>query len=153
MAFSTTEEIRASNDKLASEVDISDVVITDRISEADDTIIVDLSSKYSETTLTSLGSTCKVLNLLSRWKSVELTLSRIFGAARQVDQVSDVDYWRKKYDTLIKRILSEEISLSSEDPSVDPVNKPVITSSLYRKKLFPTKGIEDFEEGSVDDQW
>lgn len=152
MAFCTADQVRACNDKLEVVADIADSVIENRIAEADNTIYVDLSSLYSEAALTALGSSNKVLNLLSTWKSVELSLSRLFGAARQVDQVSDIDYWRKKYDALITRILKNEITLTTTS-GVEPINKPVITSSSYTKKLFPTKGISDFEEGSVDDEY
>ena len=113
---------------------------------------VDLSGLYTEAELTALGSSNKTLNLLSKWKAVELCLSRLFGAVRQVDQVSDIDYWRKKYDDLIQRVLDSEITLTTSS-GVEPVNKPVITSSTYRKKLFPTKGISDFEEGTVNDEY
>jgi len=131
---------------------MSDSDIENRIAEADDTIYVDLSSLFTEAELAALGSSNKALNLLSTWKSVELCLSRLFGAARQADQVSDVDYWRKKYDGLIGRILSGEITLT-ETSGVGPTGKPVLTSSSYRKKIFPTKGVADFEEGDVDDEY
>lgn len=145
--FSTIEQIRATNDKFTDE-DISDAVIEDRIIEADKTIIVDLSAKYTQAELETLGASNYALNLLSTWKAAELCLSRLFGAARQVDQVSDIDYWRKKYDALIEKILNDEITLSD---STGAINKPIITSS--RLKLFPTKGISGFEEGSVDDEY
>lgn len=147
----TADQVRACNDKLSSASDISDVVIEDRICEADNTIIVDLSPLYSETEITTLGQTNKTLNLLSTWKSVELCLARLFGAARQVDQVSDIDYWRKKYETLLDKVLSGEVQITSS--GVEPANKPIVTSSTYRLKLFPTKGISDFEQGSIDDEF
>jgi len=150
MAFSTAAEVRACNDKLAREADVSDTVIEDRIAEADDTIYVDLSGIATEAELTALGATNKVLNLLSTWKSVELCLARLFGDARQADQVSDVSYWKAKYNDLLNRVISGDISLSA---TTSPVATPVITSSTYRKKLFPTKGIADFDEGSIDDEF
>jgi hypothetical protein len=152
MAFSTIAQVRACNDKLELTADVADANITDRIAEADDTIYVDLSGMFTEAQLTTLGSSNKTLNLLSKWKATELVLSRAFGAARQADAVSDVDYWRKKYDDLIQRVLNGEITLTTSS-GVEPTNKPVITSSTYRKKLFPAKGIADFEEGTVDDQY
>ena len=152
MAFCTIAQVRACNDKLESTDDVADANITDRIAEADDTIYVDLSGLFTEAELTALGASNKTLNLLSKWKAVELTISRAFGAARQADTVSDVDYWRKKYDDLLQRILDGEITLTTSS-GVEPTNKPVITGSTYRKKLFPTKGIADFEEGAVDDEY
>jgi len=151
MAFCTADQVRACNDKLIED-DISDLVVVDRIGEADDTIYVDLSALYTEAELTALGASNKTLNLLSKWKAVELSLSRLFGAARQADQVSDVDYWRKKYDVLLQRILNSEITLTTSS-GVEPMNKPIITSSAYRKKLFPTKGLDDFEQGAIDDEY
>lgn len=150
MAYCTASQVRASNTKLSSSDDISDAEIEDRIAEADATIIVDLSGMLTEAEITSLGATNKVINLLSRWKSVELSLSYLYGAARQADQVSDVDYWRKKYDNLLARIISGEIILSATESAV---NTPQITPATYRKKLFPRKGIPDFEEGYVDDEF
>ncbi len=152
MAFCTIAQVRACNDKLESTDDVADANITDRISEADDTIYVDLSGSFTEAELTALGSSNKTLNLLGKWKAVELTLSRAFGAARQVDTISDIDYWRKKYDDLLAKVLNGEITLTTST-GVEPTNKPVITSSTYRKKLFPTKGVPNFEEGSVDDEY
>jgi len=147
--YCTADQVRAANDKLTIE-DISDSTIEDRIGEADKTIKVDLSGKYTSTVLDALDSSNKVVNLLSVWKSVELCLARLFGAARQVDQISDIDYWRKKYDALLQKILQDEIVLTSTSGTK---NKPVITSATYRKKLFPTKGLANFEQGSVDDEY
>ncbi len=149
MAFCTEDQVRACNDKLTS-TDIDDTVVENRITEADSTIIVDLSGVASETELLALGAANKVLNLLSTWKSVELCLVRLFGDARQADQVSDVTYWRAKYNDLVKRLISGDISLST---TTSPVSVPIATSSTHRKKLFPTKGIADFEQGSVDDEY
>ncbi len=152
MAFSTADQIRATNEKLNDSSLVSDALIINRITEADSTIIVDLSPIYSETDLLSLGSSNKFLNLLSTWKSAELVLARIYGTTRQVDQVSDVDYWRKKYDNLIDKIIDGTITLTSET-SIEPVDTPIITGSSYRLKLFPTKGIDGFEEESVSDEF
>lgn len=152
MAFCTAEQVRACNVKLESVTDTPDTMIESRIAEADDTITVDLSSMYSASELTAFGSDNKMLNLLSRWKTAELLLAQLYGATRNVDEVSDVDYWRKKYDSLIKRILNNEVMVSEGVTADNPVNKPVITETAYRKKLFPRKGLADFEEGEVDDR-
>lgn len=152
MAFSTASQVRATNDKLENVSDISDLVISDRITEADSTIIVDLSPLYSEADLLSLGSANKTLNLLSTWKAAEILLARIYGTTRQVDQVSDVDYWRKKYTDLLNRVLSGEIALFSSTVE-EARNTPSITGSSHRLKLFPTKGIDGFEQGSIDDEF
>ncbi len=152
MAFCTAEQVRACNVKLESETDAPDTMIESRIGEADDTLTVDLSSMYSASELEALGSGNKTLNLLSRWKAAELLLAGLYGATRNVDQVSDVDYWRKKYDGLLKRILSSEVTLSEGVTADNPVNKPIITETAYRKKLFPRKGMADFEEGEIDDR-
>jgi hypothetical protein len=152
MAFCTAEQVRACNVKLESEKDAPDTMIESRIAEADDTLTVDLSSMYSASELVAFGSDNKMLNLLSRWKAAELLLAQLYGATRNVDEVSDVDYWRKKYDSLIKRILNNEVMVSEGVTADNPVNKPVITETAYRKKLFPRKGLADFEEGEIDDR-
>jgi len=149
MAFSTPAQVRASTDKLLNETDVTALTLTGRIAEADKIIIVDLSSLYSQSQLEDLGSANLTLNLLSVYKSVELTLSKLYGAARQADEISDIDYWRKMYDALLKKIMNGEISLTGG--TTVPVDIPVMTPSRYRKKLFPYKGLVGIEEGRVTD--
>jgi hypothetical protein len=150
MSFSTIAQVRACNEKLSDDTEVLDALVTDRISESDSTVIVDLSSLYDESDLLSLGSSNKVLNLLSTWKACELTLARLYGATRKVDEISDIQYWGGKYDKLLKKVINSEITLSETS---DLVSAPVITSSANRLKIFPRKGIEDFEEGFVDDEY
>lgn len=144
MSFCTQEQVRNCNKKLRKETEVATADIQDRISEADDTVIVDLSSMFSEAELLALGASSKSLNLLSKWKAVELTLAFVYGAAREVDTISDVDYWRIKYNALLKKVLNG-VTLVEADTDTSPINYPKIGPSVSgNAKFYPRKGVEGF---------
>lgn len=107
MAYSTIAQLRA-NIKGATTTNIDDATVTDRIANADDEIEAALSSVID---FTLIVTTPVFLNMLSQWKTCELCLAYLHGAKREAMTVSDVDYWMKKYNDLIAKILNGEIPL------------------------------------------
>jgi hypothetical protein len=141
--YCTAQEVRDTNDKIRLTADISDAVIEGRITLADKMVVSDLSRIYTEAELDAMTST--TLNLLSLYKSAELTLVKLFGAKRQADEVSDIQYWQTKYDRLLADVLSRKVLLDDA-----PINYPVVTPTA-RIKIFPRKGLPGIEEGYEDD--
>ena len=148
--FCTIEQVRNSSDKILDVVDVPDETIEGRIEHAEKIIIVNLSRLKSSAELRVLGASSTVLNLLAIYKSVELVLTKLYGAARQADQVSDIDYWKKKYNELLGSVLAGDVFLDEGDRV--PVNKPVATPKWYKQKqLFRRKGIPGTGEGYIDE--
>jgi hypothetical protein len=143
MAYCTAGEVRGFNNAIKKEIDLSDEEIEGRITEAENEIKVDLSSIISEADLDSISSTSKVVYLLAIYKSMELTLIKVFSVQRKVDEISDIDYYRKKYDKLINKILKGDIVLT-EETTIQPKDYPARTASNI--KLYPGKGIPKFED-------
>ena len=139
--YCTAQEVRDTNDKIRLTADISDAIINGRIVLADKIVVSDLSRLYTEAELDAMTST--TLNLLSLYKSAELTLVKLFGAKRQADEVSDIQYWQTKYDRLLAAVLIRKVLLDDA-----PIDYPVSTTRL---KIFPRKGLPGIEEGYEDD--
>lgn len=53
-----------------------------------------------------------IINNMVVYKTMELLLVRIHGASRNVDTISDVEYWRKKYEVLRDEVLAGRADLS-----------------------------------------
>ena len=87
--YCTEAQVRNSNKKFESTIDVTQVVILDRILCAEDIVKVALSPVISESDLNTIGSTSKVVNLLTIYKAVELTLVAYYGVSRKVDELTD----------------------------------------------------------------
>ena len=150
MAFCTILEIRNCDKKLESTSEVPDPAVTERIATAENVIYTDLSPVIDEVTLGTIGESSKSVNMLAIYKSVELTLVKYYGATRQVDTVSDIEYWRKKYDSLMEKILEGEIKIVAAGTDYTPANYPKINASASRLKLYPRKGIAGFTNDGAD---
>jgi hypothetical protein len=106
--YSTTAQLRNNCQNLTTAV-ISDVQVLTRIAMADNTIETDLS-KVADFTLMPV-TIIDTINLLSQYKTAELSLVYAYSAKRLKDSESDINYWKKLYDDLIAKILAGEISL------------------------------------------
>lgn len=136
-----------------STTEVPDAVITDRIAKTETIIYSDLSPVIDETTLGTAGSSSKTINLLAIYKAVELTLVYYHGAARQAEEVSDVQYWRKLYEELRDKILAGEIKIVSGSEDYSPISYPKINGSTERLKLYPRKGIPGFTNDGADEDY
>lgn len=150
MAFCTEEQVRNSDKKLESTIDVTTEVINSRIEMADNTIKVDLSSLISEEDLDTIGENSKVINLMSIYKSVELTLVTYYGASRKVDELTDIAYWQKLYNNLLKKLVNGDIEISSGGEEYSPKDYPAIDGGA-NKKFYVRKGIDGFlPDGETD---
>ena len=143
MAFCTEEQVRNSDKKLESTVDVLSTVIISRIKMADDIIRVDLSSLLNESELNEIGESTRVINLMSIYKSVELTLVTYYGASRKVDELTDISYYQKQYNTLLKRIMNGDIEISSGGEDYTPKSYPSVDGGS-NKKFYVRKGMDGF---------
>lgn len=147
--YCTVAQVRAANKKLADSAEVPDAVITSRIGEADNTVKIDLSAVASPSELDALGAGSYVLNLLSIWKTVEITLASYFSAARNVDETNDIDYWMKKYNDVIAKILDGTIKITGSTEAVDSGDYPGIVAST---RFYRRKGVSGFyPDGSTVD--
>jgi len=149
MSYCTEEQVRNSDKKFADTNDVLQTVIEDRIAQAENIIKVDLSSIISEAELDSIGSTSKIINLLAIYKSVELTLIIYYGVSRKVDELTDVQYFKKEYNDLLKKVLEGIIKITIGTTDYTPKNYPSLDTGL-NKKFYVKKGIDGFlPEGEV----
>jgi hypothetical protein len=113
-AWCSIADIRNADKKLAKTTEVADATVTERIASAQDIIITDLSILgLTEAVLDGAASTSKPLKVLAIYKTLEILLTTLFGNYRQVDTVSDIDYFRKKYDELLAKVISGEVILAS----------------------------------------
>lgn len=145
MAYSTVAQLRA-NIKGATETNIDDTIVTDRIANADNEIESLLSSVID---FTLIVTTPDFINLLSQWKTCELSLVYLHGAKREALTVSDVDYWMKKFDALIAKILNGEIPL--EDGTGISISGGATTYTNPKDGIIPGLGMGEYGEHESND--
>ena len=144
--YSTVAQLRA-NIKGATETNISDASVTDRITNADNVVESDLSAIID---FTLIVTTPKFINLLSQYKTCELCLVYLHGAKREALTVSDVDYWMKKYDALLKKVLDGEVVL--EDDGGISISGGATTYTNPKEGIIPALGMGEYgEHESYDD--
>jgi len=149
--YCSIAQVRGSSNKLENETDVTDLIITGRITEAESQIKADLSEIISEADLDALGSDSKVVNLMAIYKAVEKTLIYYYGIYRKANEIGDTDYFAKQYDRLLKKVIEGEISVT-DDTGTDygAADYPKATSSNYNLKLYPRKGIPGFTPEGAD---
>lgn len=144
MAFTTATEVRSSTDKFTDTDDVPNTLLENRISEASDILISDLSGIVSEDDLVSMGSGSKVLNQLATYKSVEISLVRLYGASRQADVITDVQYWEKRYNELLGKVLNGDVEITDGTDVLSATSIPVATANSKNAKMYPEKGVSGF---------
>lgn len=140
MAYCSETDVRNSDRKLESTTDVTQTVILERIAKAEDIVKVALSSIISENDLDDIGSTSKVVNLLTTYKSVELVLVTYYGVSRKVDELTDVQYFQKQYKDLLTEVLNGTVKLIAGVTDRTPKDYPALSSGK-NKKFYPRKGI------------
>lgn len=147
MAFTTIAEVRNSTNKLTNGVRgvaVTDATIQDRINEASDILVADLSKVASAADLIAMGSTSKVLNQLATYKSVEKSLVFEMGASRQADIVTDIQYWQGEYRILLDKVLNGDVELTDGTDTLSATSIPVGTPTVNNAKMYPEKGVPGF---------
>jgi len=136
--FCTIQDVRRLSKKI-SEIDIPDTEITDYIAIAQNVVLVDLSDYASTEQLSSLENSL-ALNLLCTYKTCELLLAAYYGASRKIDEVSDIQFFQKLYNTLLKNILNGNVKIA--EISLQAKSYPALDKK--RNKFYPVKGIKEF---------
>lgn len=106
--YSTITQLR-NNIRLITASVMSDTEVTTRIEMADDILETDLSKLVDFSLLPS--PVPDYINLLSQYKTCELSLAYAYSAKRLKDSFSDIEYWRDMYKILLDKILAGEIDL------------------------------------------
>lgn len=143
MAFCTEEQVRNSNKKFSVKTEVLPAVILERISMAEKIVTIDLSPILTEAQVVAIGETSGIINLLTIWKAVELTLVTYYGAARKFDEVSDIQDYRKQYKELLAEVLAGTKSIVSGSTDYSPKSTPALDSGS-NKKFYVKKGMEGF---------
>lgn len=97
-------------------------------------------------------------------KSTELILVSVYSAARQVDTITDLQYWKKEYDQIKEDILECSVKLSyvKNGVVVDPYNSgmrfvntdteaQVFGDTKYGEAIGPPEYTDGFPSESRDD--
>ena len=82
------------------------------ITTADQNVRVDIGNVVNTALIPVYGAnpnTPEFVNLLSQYKSAEISLVRMSGAHRQVTEIGDIDYWKGMYTTLLATVLAGKI--------------------------------------------
>lgn len=122
--YSSVDELRGNNQKL-TDTNISDADATTQINRADARLKIELSECVDfdavDAYIDTEGSTPAFVNLLSQYLATYLTLSYLYGGKRKVDEIDDVVFWRREYESLKKKISEGEINTgdfgTQESPS------------------------------------
>lgn len=143
MSFCEISDVRNEDKKFNNTADVTDKTITHRISRAEEVVKVDLSSIISESELDTIGSNSKALKSLAIYKAVELTLVIYYGAGRKIDELTDVNYYQSQYNKLLKKVISGEIPIKTEEEDYSPKDYPSLDSGA-NKKFYIRKGVPGF---------
>jgi len=136
--FCTVEDIRKLTKKL-NDVEVTDEEIEQYITIADKIVMVDLTPIIDMQSLQNITNGL-ALNLLSSYKTCELMLSAYYGASRKIDEVSDVQFFNKLYEKLLKNIVNGNVKLDG----VNITTKSYPAIERKRTKLYNIKGEQTF---------
>lgn len=157
MAYSTVAQLR-NNVTKADSSEITDPNVDDRIAEADKEVEQDLANWIDFTLVPAIGdspATPDFINKLSQYKTAELVLIKLFGAKRAADEVSDIQYWEKKYSNpdpasgetigLLERITAGGIPLELSDGTDISKTSNKFTQDS-RDNIKPALGLDELGE-------
>lgn len=136
--FCTVDDIRKLTKKL-NDVEVTDEEIEQYITIADKIVMVDLTPIIDMQSLQNITNGL-ALNLLSSYKTCELMLSAYYGASRKIDEVSDVQFFNKLYEKLLKNIVNGNVKLDG----ANIMTKSYPALEKKRTKLYNVKGEQTF---------
>lgn len=152
MAYSTVEQLRDNEKELLRNPPITDDIINQRISMADNIVKIDLSNVVnfdSMPEITDTPVTPTYINLCSQYKTVEMCLVYFYSAKRDITEVSDIQYWQKMYNDLVMQIKDGLIDLGDFGTGVVAfVNraKPDVEPALGQNQYGEFASLEDLQE-------
>jgi hypothetical protein len=151
--YSTIAECRLMVNKARNVVEISDADVTAVIVLADKKVREDLSNVYDMDAVDAAVTTPDPVNELSRFKTNEWVLVKLFGAKRSIETVSDIQYWAEQYALKLEQILEGLVDLG------DLALATQVFSNTCKEDVIPALGHgkwgghldEDDLEGTRDD--
>lgn len=151
MAYSTEAQLRFNCRKLtATNFDTTQVALG--IAEADKTVKTDLANivDFTNVPANSTGTGFPdFLNLLSQYKTAEKCLVSAYGAAREAEQVSDIQHWQKEYDDLLADVKAGKVTLALTTGT--SISKGTVTyTNACKRNVAPRLG--DGEFGDFQDE-
>lgn len=117
MAYTQITEIRNNSAILANTSNVTDAIITHRITLAEEKVQTDLGNFIDFSLVPSDSDDINFptfLNLLTRCKATELTLIYMFAQRREA-QDDQITYWKECYDKMIHDIKLGKIPLELDD--------------------------------------
>lgn len=148
MAYSTIEQFRNNVLKLEQSGDYANLKVTDKIVQADSIIGQDLAGIVDFSVVPNIDdspATPDFINLLSQFKVAEMSLVAKFGGKRDVDEVSDIQYWQKLYTELLEKIIDGLIALELSDGTGVGKGKQRFVREA-RKGAEPILGLGEYHE-------
>ena len=116
--YSTAAQVKANNNKIQLELTL-DSQIEDRIDQGDKFIKSKLAKMVDFDTIDALAAVPNWLNCLSQYMAMDLCLSRVYGAKRDADEVSDIVYWQDKFNELLQECLDGEVDFGTAATGAD----------------------------------
>jgi len=120
--------------KAAIVAEISDADITAVIVLADKKVKEDLSNVYDMAAVDAAATTPDPVNELSRFKTNEWVLVKLFGAKRSLSEVSDIQYWADQYKMKLEAILEGLVDLGPHALATQAF------TSTYKDDVTPALG-------------
>ena len=153
MAYSTEDELK-NNVKLLEQT-LTAVPLTalyaERVAMADKIVEVDCN-KYIDFSVIPDDSTTPVVNLLSQYKTAEMTQVRLSSVTRKVTEINDVTYWQEMYDALKKKIADGEVDILLADGTTSVASSINRFSVVSRKGVKPRFGFDKFGQFADNDR-
>jgi hypothetical protein len=155
--YSTVAECRLMVNKAETVTDISDADINSVITLADKKVREDLSLIYDMDAVDAAATTPDPVNELSRFKTNEWVLVKLFGAKRSIETVSDIQYWADQYAMKLEQLLeggADLGDLASGVTSFSTTYKDDVTPALGHGKYggwIDEDGLEDVREEGVEE--
>jgi hypothetical protein len=117
--YSTAAQVKANNNQIERKMTI-DADIEDRIDQADKHIKSKLSNLVDFTVIDAMAIVPDWLNMLSQYLSMVFCLAFVYGAKRDVAEVSDLKFWQDMFNELLTECLEGEIDFG--DAALGGVN-------------------------------
>lgn len=151
MAYSTVDQLRNNEKELLRDPPITDAIVTQRIEMSDNIVKIDLGNVINFTgmpEIVDVPATPNYINLCSQYKTVEMCLVYFYSAKRDIDEVSDIQYWQKLYNDLVQQIKDGLIELGDFGTGVQTFSnraKPEVEPALGTDKYGEFEDLEDLQ--------
>ena len=105
--YSTADQLDANLEKITIKLTL--IQKNDRIDQADKFIHSKLAKLVDFAIIDALADVPDWLNCLSQYKAAELAIAKVYGAKRDIAEISDLKYWADLFMELLKECLDGDI--------------------------------------------